>query len=123
LPREGARVLSRPSTNQLVGGEAVESLPANEFIQKCLTWSPRLYCEQPGAQLCTVTPHSLTEVLQGIEVQSGRVQATQAPELLQLCPAAQVPQVMVPPQPSEAVPQTLAPQAWLFDWGAQQAPL
>jgi hypothetical protein len=81
------------------------------------------HCTHPGAQLAIVTPHWLIEVLQGIVVQSGRVQATQVPELLQLWPVGQVPQETVPPQPSLTLPQSRLPQAVPPSSGAQHAPL
>jgi hypothetical protein len=39
--------------------------------------------------------------------------------LQEFCAAVQVPQVIVPPQPSGAVPQLSAPQAWAWVFGLQ----
>jgi hypothetical protein len=53
-------------------------------------------------------------------VQSGGAQATQLPAAEQLVPLAQVPHETLP-QPLETVPQVLPWQAWVVDWGVQQA--
>jgi hypothetical protein len=57
---------------------------------------------------------------QGMVLQLGRSQDTQAPALLHWSPSRQVPQLMVPPHPSETEPQVRLPQAAAWVAGVQQ---
>ncbi len=78
-----------------------------------------LHVPQPGAQLATTSPHTVTLVPHGIVVQSGRAHATHAPLELHESPAGHVPQLSVAPQPFETLPHTRPLHA--FALGVQHA--